>query len=57
VSFTLPDGPWADAWAVVLDTRDGRPLEALAPQLPAGSAIELSARSALLLRATPAAGS
>ncbi len=52
--FTLPDGPWAQAWAVVLDTRDGRPLEALAPLLPAGTQLELSARSAVLLRATPA---
>jgi isoamylase len=53
VGATLPDGPWAQAWAVVLDTRDGRPLEAVAPQLPAGSTVELSARSAMLLRATP----
>ena len=56
VQVTLPDGPWAQAWAVVLDTRDGRPLETLAPQLPAGSTVELSARSAVLLRATPAPG-
>jgi glycogen operon protein len=55
--FTLPDGPWAQAWAVVLDTTDGRPLDVPAAQLPAGSALELGARSAMLLRATPPARS
>ncbi len=54
--FVLPDGPWGQAWSVVLDTRDDRPLDAPSAQLAAGASLDLSPRCAVLLRATPVAG-
>ncbi len=52
VAGQLPGAPYATSYEVVLDTRDERPDTARErPALPAGSELQLLARSAVLLRA------
>jgi glycogen operon protein len=52
ITFTLPTAPWADAYAVVLDTTfgTGEP-DPGAPDIPAGSALPIGPRTTLVLRA------
>jgi isoamylase len=52
VDFHLPPADWGKRWAMLLDTRDGGPIdeEGRGEPLPAGSVVRAEARSVALLR-------
>ncbi|GHE94515.1 glycogen operon protein GlgX homolog [Streptomyces longispororuber] len=56
VDFRLPGPPWAEAYEVVVDTAREDQREAPGTVLAAGTAVPVGARTALLLKAVPAAG-
>jgi isoamylase len=51
VTFTVPSGPWADSYEVVIDTTyaTGEP-DPGAPEVPAGSTLPVGTRTSMLLR-------